>query len=67
MTSAAERAQIFAAQGQTCRAVAMYRKIVEIDPSAENLTMLAELYAQQGLHEDSVELHLRVVKMGLGR
>jgi hypothetical protein len=61
--SAEEQAQIYMAQGQTCRAVAIYRKIVAENPSAENLTMLAELYMQQGLHEDAVELHLRVVKM----
>jgi tetratricopeptide (TPR) repeat protein len=63
--STAEQAQIFMAQGYTCRAVALYRKIIRTTPSAENLTMLAEIYMQQGLHEDAIELHLRVVKMGL--
>ena len=60
-----EQAQVFFAQGQTCRAVAMYRKIIRTEPSAENLTMLAEIYMHQGLHDDAVELHLRVVKLGL--
>lgn len=63
--SAAERAQAFMAQGQSCRAVAVYRKCIKTDPSVENLTMLAELYMQQGLYEDAIELHLRVVKMEL--
>jgi Tfp pilus assembly protein PilF len=63
--STVEQAQIYMAQGQTCQAVAMCRKAIKTDPSVENLTMLAELYMRQGLHEDSIELHLRIVKMGL--
>ena len=61
--NAAEQAQIFLAQGQTCRAAAIYQNIVATEPTAENLTMLAEVYMQQGLFEDATALHLRVVKM----
>lgn len=61
--NAAEQAQIFFAQGQTCRAVAIYRNIVATEPTAENLSMLADLYMQQGLHEDAQALYLRVVQM----
>ena len=60
---AAEQAQIFLAQGQTCRAAAIYLNIVRVEPTAENLTMLAEVYMEQGLHDDAVELHLRVLQM----
>ena len=38
----AEQAQIYMAQDSTCRAVALWRKLVRVKPSAENLTMLAE-------------------------
>ena len=61
--SAAEQAQIFLAQGETCRAAAIYRNIVVTEPTPENLTMLAEIYMQQGLHEDAQALYLRMVRM----
>lgn len=61
--SAAEQAQVFLAQGETLRAAAIYRNIVVTEPTAENLTMLAEIYMQQGLHEDAQALYLRVVQM----
>jgi alkyl sulfatase BDS1-like metallo-beta-lactamase superfamily hydrolase len=61
--SAAEQAQIFFAQGQTCQAAAIYRNIVATEPTAENLSMLAALYMEQGLHEDAQALYLRVVQM----
>lgn len=58
-----ERAKLYAAQGCLVRAVVMYRKLVEAEPSAENLSMLAALYMEQGLHEDAQALYLRVVQM----
>jgi len=60
--SAAEQGQVYLAQGSTCRAAAIYRKLVAETPSKENLLMLAEIYMQQGLHEDAIDLHLRAVK-----
>ena len=61
--STAEQGQIFLAQGETCRVAAIYRNIVVTEPTAENLTMLAEIYMQQGLHEDAQALYLRMVQM----
>jgi len=63
--STAEQAQIYIAQGSLCRAVALYKRVVAEAPTAENLTMLAEVYAMQGLTENSIALHLQAVKMGI--
>ena len=63
--SALEQAQVYLAQGSTCRAAAISKKLVEENPSTENLLMLAEVYMQQGLHEDAIDLHLRAVKGGM--
>jgi len=59
----AEQAQVYLAQGQTCRAAAIYRRLTVKDPSVENLTMLAGIYLQQGLNEDAIALHVRISKM----
>ena len=47
------------------KAAAVYRKLVEIDPSAENLNGLAEVYMQQGLFEDAKGLYLQAVILGI--
>jgi hypothetical protein len=60
-----EIAEAFLAQGKTVRAAALMMKLIEKEPTPENLTLLAEIYAQQGLHDDAAVLYLRVVKMGL--
>ena len=59
--NAREMAQSFAAQGKTLRAAALMRKLIETEPTPENLTLLAEIYAQQGLFDDAAALHLRVL------
>jgi cytochrome c-type biogenesis protein CcmH/NrfG len=40
-------------------------RLVKTEPSAENFTLLADIYMQQGLFDDAAALYLRVVKMGL--
>jgi Tfp pilus assembly protein PilF len=62
--SALEQAQVYLAQGSTCRAASICKRLVDENPSTENLLMLAEVYMQQGLHEDAIDLHLRAVKGG---
>ncbi len=60
-----ELAQAFLAQGKTVRAAGLMIKLVETEPTPENLTLLAEIYMRQGLFDDAKELYLRVVKAGL--
>jgi hypothetical protein len=40
-------------------------KLVEIDPSVENLNGLAEVYMRQGLFEDAKALYLKAVILGI--
>ena len=40
-------------------------KLVETEPTSENLTLLADIYMRQGLSDAAKALYLRVVKMGL--
>ena len=60
-----ELAQAFLAQGKTVRAAGLMLRLIETEPTHENLELLAEIYAQQGLYDDAAVLYLRVVKMGL--
>ena len=60
-----EIAQAFLAQGKTVRAAALMLNLIKTEPTPENLELLAEIYAQQGLYEDAKELYLQVVKAGL--
>jgi TolA-binding protein len=60
-----ELAEAFLAQGKTVRAAALMLSLIKTEPTAENLELLAEIYAQQGLYEDAKELYLQVVKAGL--
>jgi hypothetical protein len=60
-----EIAQAFLAQGKTVRAAALMLNLIKTEPTAENLELLAKIYAQQGLYEDAKELYLQVVKAGL--
>ena len=57
-----ELAEAFLAQGSLVRAAALMMKLTETEPTAENLELLAEIYMQQGLHEEAAVLYLRVVK-----
>lgn len=55
-------AQAFLAQGRTVSAAALMLKLIETQPTAENLELLAEIYAAQGLYEDAARWY---VKAGL--
>jgi Tfp pilus assembly protein PilF len=63
--SAREKARSFLAQGKTVIAAGLMLKLIETQPDAENLTLLADIYMKQGLFDYAKELYLRVVKMGL--
>jgi len=60
-----ELAQAFLAQGKTVRAAALMMKLIETEPTPENLTLLADIYMEQGLFDDAKALYLRVVKAEL--
>ena len=60
-----ELARYYLAQGQTVRAAGLMIKLVETEPTSENLTLLADIYMRQGLSDAAKALYLRVVKMGL--
>jgi len=40
-------------------------KLVEAEPSPENLTLLADIYTDQGLFDDAAALYVQVVKLQL--
>ncbi|MFZ0860132.1 MAG: hypothetical protein WCA27_30875 [Candidatus Sulfotelmatobacter sp.] len=65
VTSAREKARSFLVQGKTVRAAALMIKLVETQPTPENLELLADIYLQQGLFDHAQALYLRVVKAGL--
>ena len=58
-----EQAKYYAQQGMIVRAAVLYKKLVDADPSAENLTALAEIYMEQGLFDDACALHVRAMGM----
>ena len=60
-----ELAQAFLAQGKTVRAAALMLNLIKTGPTPENLSLLADIYMEQGLFDDAKELYLRVVKAGL--
>ena len=60
-----ELARYYLSQGKTVRAAALMMKLVKTEPTTENLTLLADIYMEQGLFNDAKALYLRVVKMGL--
>jgi Tfp pilus assembly protein PilF len=60
-----ELARYYLSQGKTVRAAGSMLKLVETEPTPENLTLLADIYMEQGLFDDAKELYLRVVKVEL--
>jgi hypothetical protein len=60
-----EIAQAFLAQGKTVRAAALMMNLIKTEPTPENLSLLADIYMEQGLCDDAAVLYLRVVKMSL--
>jgi len=62
-----ELAKAFLAQGKTVRAAALMLNLIKTEPTPENLSLLADIYMEQGLFDDAKALYLRVVKAGLKR
>jgi Tfp pilus assembly protein PilF len=60
-----ELARYYLSQGKTVRAAAMMMGLIKTEPTTENLTLLADIYMQQGLFDDAAALYLRVVKAEL--
>jgi hypothetical protein len=60
-----ELARHYLSQRKTVREAALMMKLIETEPTPENLTLLADIYMQQGLFDDAKALYLRVVKAGL--
>ena len=60
-----ELARYYLSQGKTVRAAAMMMRLIKTEPTTENLTLLADIYMQQGLFDDAKALYLRVVKAEL--
>ena len=60
-----ELARYYLSQGKTVRAAALMMKLTETEPTSENLTLLADIYMEQGLFDDAKALYLRVVKAEL--
>jgi cytochrome c-type biogenesis protein CcmH/NrfG len=54
-----KKAQAFLAQGKTVRATGLMLKLIETQPTPENLMLLAEIYVQQGLFDDAAALYLK--------
>jgi Tfp pilus assembly protein PilF len=60
-----ELARYYLSQRQNVRAAALMLKLIETEPTPENLELLADVYMQQGLFDNAKELYLQVVKAGL--
>jgi TolA-binding protein len=60
-----ELAEAFLAQGKTVRAAALMLNLIKTEPTPENLSLLADIYMEQGLFDDAKALYLRVVKAEL--
>ena len=60
-----ELARYYLSHGRTGRAAALMMKLIETEPTPENLTLLADVYMEQGLFDDAKALYLRVVKAEL--
>jgi Tfp pilus assembly protein PilF len=60
-----ELARYYLSQGKTVRAAALMMKLIETEPTPENLSLLADIYMEPGLFDDAKALYLRVVKAEL--
>ena len=60
-----ELARYYLSQKKTVKAAGLMLKLIETEPTAENLELLADIYTKQGLFDHAKALYLRVVKMGL--
>ena len=62
-----ELAKAFLAQGKMVRAAALMLNLIKTEPTPENLSLLADIYMEQGLFDDAKALYLRVVKAELNK
>jgi len=60
-----ELARHYLSQKQTVKAAGLMLRLIETEPTPENLELLADIYMQQGLFDYAAALYLRVVKAGL--
>lgn len=60
-----ELARYYLSESQAVKAAGLMLRVVKTDPTPDNLTLLADIYMEQGLFEDAKALYLRVVKAGL--
>jgi Tfp pilus assembly protein PilF len=60
-----ELARHYLSQKQTVKAAGLMLKLIETEPTTENLELLADIYMQQGLFDHAKALYLRVVRAGL--
>src|SRR6476619_4948584 len=51
---------LYATQGFTVKAIAMYKKLTKLKPALDGVLRLAELYTQQGLFNDARAQYLQV-------
>jgi hypothetical protein len=61
MIGTKEQAQVYLAQGSLCRAAVIMQEIVATEPTTENLELLADIYAKQGLTEDALALYAKAI------
>jgi Tfp pilus assembly protein PilF len=61
--SVQELARYFLSEGKTVRAAGLMLGVIESEPTAENLSLLADIYVEQGLFNDAKELYLRAMKL----
>ena len=60
-----ELARYYLSQRQTVKAAGLMLKLIETEPTPQNLELLADIYFRQGLFDHAKELYLQVVKAGL--
>ncbi|MGA8733625.1 MAG: hypothetical protein WB558_06860 [Terriglobales bacterium] len=60
-----ELARYYLSQRQNVKAAGLMLKLIETEPTPQNLELLADIYMQQGLSDHAKALYLRVVEAGL--
>ena len=62
-----ELARYYLSEGKTVKAAGLMLRLIKTEPTPENLTLLADIYLEQGLFDHAKELYLRVMRAGLKR
>lgn len=60
-----ELARYYLSKRQTVKAAGLMLKLIETEPTPQNLELLADIYVHQGLFDHAKGLYLRAVKAGL--